>query len=226
MGQPGVRPGGVYAAPPAFAPRTFGSPHGYGNVVFPGTGHAPGTFSPFSVVDPGFGARLTNTVSGFGSGFSYPTTYYGGGYSGGYWPGRGAGTVVVPYPVYVYPDPQTFVVPMAAPAPPPPAPQIIYVVPGSPERGLTTTAAAPQRESVVTYVVPPREIVPPPSSKLYLIALQNDTIYAATSYWLVDDTLHYRTSSGSHNQASLDQVDLALTERLNRERGVEFRLDR
>jgi hypothetical protein len=195
-------------------PRTYGSPHGFGNVLFPGTGHAPGTYSPFSIVDPTFGSRLSSTVSGFG----YP---YRGYYRSSY--GYGGGAVVVPYavPVYVpYVEPQ----PQVHLAPPP---QVIYVVPGAPERSMTTTAPA----GIVTYVVPSKSDTNEPKSdsgedakRFYLIALRNYSIYTATEYWLEGDTLHYVTHYGAHNQASLDQVDLDLTHRLNRERGLDFRL--
>jgi hypothetical protein len=217
MGNPGGNLGrgpGIFSAP---APvRTFGSPHGFGNVLFPGTGHAPGTFSPFSIVDPTFGARLTNTVSGFGPVFG------GGRHFGGRRHFGGSGAVIVPYavPVYVYPEPQPQV--YVAPS------QVIYVVPGEPDRSLTTQA--PQRESIVTYVAPSRA-APEPSpageeKKHILIALRNYSIYSATEYWVEGETLHYITHYGAHNQASLDQVDLEFTKRLNRERGVEFRLDK
>jgi hypothetical protein len=192
----------------------YGSPHGYGNVVFPGTGHAPGTYSPFSITDPSFGARLGATVSGFGYPYSYGYGNYGGTAIIGY---------AVPYTVPVYvPVPALPVV--TTPVAPT---QIIYVVQGEPDRGITTVA--PQRDSVVTYVVPAREPAPAASATaqtLYLIAFKSHSIYTATEYWLEDDTLHYITSYGAHNQASLDQVDLELTTRLNRERGLGFRLER
>jgi hypothetical protein len=38
------------------------------------------------------------------------------------------------------------------------------------------------------------------------------------------DTLHYFTSGNTHNQASVSLVDRDLTERLNKESGVEVRL--
>ena len=60
--------------------------------------------------------------------------------------------------------------------------------------------------------------------KSVLIAFKDHTIYAAFTYWLEGETLHYVTVHGTHNQVSLGLVDRELTERLNRERGVEFRL--
>jgi len=64
----------------------------------------------------------------------------------------------------------------------------------------------------------------PDEDPLYLIALRNHTIYAARAYWLEGDTLHYITGKNSHNQVSLNLVDRELSDRLNRERDVEFRL--
>ena len=211
-----VRPPGAYSYPQ----NIYGSVSGFGNVVYPGTGHAPGTYSPFSIVDPTFGTRLTNTVSGFG--YPYNTGYgYGYGYRRY---NRGTTTVVLPYPFPVYaPYPEPYPYPYAEPQPAP-APQIIYVVPGN-------TMEAP-RGGVVTYVVPPHRnegtepATAPPAKRLYLIALKNQSIYSTTEYWVEDDTLHYLTSYGAHNQVSLDQVDLDFTVRLNRERGVDFRLER
>ena len=215
---PNQRPApGIRSFPqPGYFPDTFGSVHGYGNVVFPGTGHAPGTFSPFSVVDPTFGSRLAGTVSGFG----YPYNYD---YTGYRRFGQGNLGATVPYVMPYY-------VPVYVPEPAPVAPtQIIYIVPGEPGRSLTTTAPSSGGNSVITYVVPSRE--PPPSAaaapqKLYLIAFKNHSIYSATEYWLEEETLHYLTSYGAHNQVSLDQVDLEFTTRLNRERGIEFKLER
>src|SRR5260221_14694792 len=71
-------------------PNTYGSITGFGNVVYPGTGHAP--VINHSIADPGFGVRLGAAVSG------YPA------YSGAPAGGRGHGNrslVYVPYPYAV-----------------------------------------------------------------------------------------------------------------------------
>jgi len=162
----------------------------------------------------GFGTRLSNTVSGFGS--QAPTRNRGG-YR------YGNGTVIIPYGVpydVASREPQAQA-PITIVTPPP---QIIYVMPGDP--GM---APEPRRDSVITYIVPPREqgpAVAPSAQRTFLIALKNQSIYTATDYWVEDGTLHYVSPLGAHNQASLDQIDLEFTERLNRERGLEFRLDR
>jgi hypothetical protein len=58
----------------------------------------------------------------------------------------------------------------------------------------------------------------------YLIALDDGLIYLTDNHWLQGDTLHYVTMSGAHNMATLDRIDLDLTVRLNRERGLKFQL--
>ncbi len=254
---PGARSSGAAVSPArigpagvAYTPNIYGSVSGFGNVVFPGTGHAPGAYNPFTIVGPGFGANLANTVVSPGFGASLGSTV------GGFSTGRGfrrfgrssSTTVIVPYavpvyvPAYPYAEPNAGYVDanavppdtqVGAAYPPVAPPQVIYVVPSQPPQ-----PQAPSSGGVVTYVVPPRDnaggqpstgvtVTAPPngiSRPIYLIALKNNTIYSATECWVEDDTLHYVTPEGAHNQVSLDQVDVDFTTRLNRERGIEFRL--
>ena len=58
----------------------------------------------------------------------------------------------------------------------------------------------------------------------YLIAFKDHTIYSAVAYWVDGDTLHYFTSANTHNQASVSLVDRDLTERLNKESGIDLKL--
>jgi hypothetical protein len=58
----------------------------------------------------------------------------------------------------------------------------------------------------------------------YLIAYKNHAIYSALAYWVEDKTLHYVTTQNTHNQASLDLIDLNLTKSLNRANEVPFAL--
>jgi hypothetical protein len=58
----------------------------------------------------------------------------------------------------------------------------------------------------------------------YLIAFTDHTIYAAVAYWVDGETLHYFTAGNTHNQASVSLVDRPLTERLNKDSGVEVKL--
>jgi hypothetical protein len=75
------------------------------------------------------------------------------------------------------------------------------------------------------------EYVPPPSQTnstygptLYLIAFQDNSIRAALAYWTEGSTLRYVTLDHEQKQAPLASVDRALSERLNGERHVLFRL--
>lgn len=67
---------------------------------------------------------------------------------------------------------------------------------------------------------------PEPSSDAprFLIAFKDRTIYSVIAYWTDGDTLHYFTSGNVHNQASMSLIDRPLTERLNRELGIDFTL--
>ncbi len=56
----------------------------------------------------------------------------------------------------------------------------------------------------------------------YLIAYKNHSVYTALAYWVEDKTLNYVTAGNTHNQASLDLIDLDLTKTLNQARGVAF----
>ena len=58
----------------------------------------------------------------------------------------------------------------------------------------------------------------------YLLAFKDHTIYSAVAYWADGDTLHYFTNGNTHNQVSLSLIDRKLTERLNRELGIDFSL--
>jgi len=58
----------------------------------------------------------------------------------------------------------------------------------------------------------------------YLIAFKDHSVYSAVAYWVDGETLHYFTSGNTHNQASVSLVDRALTERLNKESGLEVTL--
>ena len=64
-----------------------------------------------------------------------------------------------------------------------------------------------------------------PQASIILIAYKDQTIYPAVGYWVEEGTLHYLTTSGSHNRASLELIDEDLSLQLNQERGVEFQLE-
>ena len=63
-----------------------------------------------------------------------------------------------------------------------------------------------------------------PPSPVFLIALKDKTINAATSYWVDGTMLNYLTLQGVHMIVRLDLVDRGLSRDLNRQRNIEMRL--
>jgi VWFA-related protein len=63
-----------------------------------------------------------------------------------------------------------------------------------------------------------------PTPPIYLIALKDKTIDAATSYWVEGFVLNYITLQGAHVIVRLDLVDRNFSRELNRQRGQEFRV--
>ncbi len=199
--------------------RTYGSPHGFGNVVFPGTGTAPRAGVPFSAPSS-FAQRLGVIVSG--------------------WPGyTGAPaldplrrrTTIVPmiWPVYVggfYPyEPAQPNITIITTPPQQAAPVTINQYFGAESGRALVREGGVERETVQSYQAPVREPVEPPADRvMFLIALKDSSVYSAVAYWIEGETLHYITTQGKHNQVSLDLVDRELSEKLNRGRQVEFRL--
>jgi len=226
---------GVSAQSRGGAPTTTGS---FGSVVFPGGTPAtsPNVTRSFgSVLNPGGGGPHLTVPGGVQPWFSRPS---GNGHHN-----TGSGAVYA-YPVYVfggyggyggYFDPNaseqgapqqqqqpniTVIMPPAQPA----TPVIINVGPGG---GQYTTGGpqggvyVPQQEPLPAVEEPPAI---PDQQERYLIAFKDHTIYSASAYWVDGDTLHYFTSGNTHNQASLSLLDRALTVRLNKEFGVEFKV--
>ncbi len=208
--------------------RTYGSRHGFGNVVFPGTGSAPPMLRhPFGVTDPGFAWRLGGIVSGFRpyTGAPLDRRY-------GYYPRRAY--VPVAYPVFIggyYPgyadQPNVTIVNQS-----PPPPQIIinnYAAPPEPATPAPkeSDAAAWKDAGVSVYQAPSSATAPGDAESeatVYLIAFKDGAIYSALAWWVEGDTLHYVTTQGKPNKASLTLIDRAFSERLNRERSIDFHL--
>lgn len=219
----------------------FGSQSGFGNVVFPGTGHPPrnpnvtgfgnvvfpGTpkpprINPFSITDLGFGAGVAGVVNPFfRPGSTIGAFKHGGG---------GAGVPFAPYayPVYVgggYSEPPAQQQPnIVVIYPQQQPPVVINQMLGGPAQAPDTSETS---AGVQAYQAPARETASNPAvdtSSYYLIAFKDNSIYSALAYWIDGDTLHYVTAGNNHNQVSLSLVDRPLTERLNRERrvGIQF----
>ncbi len=201
-----VFPGGTSAIPGIH--RTFG------NAAFPSGAGFPRLVVPGSVTDPTFliggpGPRRSN---GRGTRFN--------------------NAVVVPYAVPVYAD-GFYDNPYLQDSVPPPAPiqqqpNIVVVYPPmqsgvmAPSPGNDNAASSGPADTARQQ--PARAEEAPPEPQHYLIAFKDHTIYAAVAFWVDGDTLHYFTSGNTHNQVSLSLVDKALTERLNKESGIEMRL--
>ena len=171
-----------------------------------------------SVVHAGHGSTL-NTFPGGGrfrnrTGAVIYVPYAGGGYYGGdYYGDQGGPQAPGGYPQQQYMGPQVVINQNFAPDVA--RPIVREYVPdangGIRVYGPQSSAAAPD-----TTVAE--------ESPTFLIAFKDHTIYAAIAYWVEGDTLHYVTNQSTHNQVSLDLVDRELSDRLNRERQVDFRL--
>ena len=239
---PGVTPHGVT--------QPYGSLGGFGNVLYPGTGHAPNASQTFP-------ARLGATVAGHPYGPGY---YNGAGY--GSYPlnaprlGHPAGhsrSVVVPYPVFIGGGYYGGYAPEYAV--PPPQEQPMMDAYGTPSvvinqnfvpdranpvvRNYPDDQPPPESSGMKLYQTPPtrpyadpaapapavrRQPAPDPQPTIYLLAFKDHNIVPALGYWMEGNTLHYVSVEHSLNQASFDLIDRDLSQRLNDERGVEFKL--
>ena len=234
----------VVAIPLAMVTSLFGQAvhRSFGSVVFPGgtSGTSPAITRSFgSAVFPGgtqtspvhggtavIGARPavgTGTLIPAGQNSNFRRT-----------PTNGRATRSTPAYVYAFPVyigggyDNSYAPPEASPQQPnvtvvyPPqeraTPVIIEVGPN----GEYTTMR--QRQPATIYQPQPEENEPAAEATRYLLAFKDHTIYSAVAYWADGDTLHYFTSGNTHNQVSLTLVDRELTERLNRELGIDFKL--
>jgi hypothetical protein len=221
--------------------RNYGSNTGFGNVLYPGTGHAP-IVPPGGLNGPGFGHRLGQNLQG------------------NILPGRPfrAGsnrTVVVPFPVYygpMYgggydqgPAPQQY-------QETPPiintnsAPSVVINQTFVPERAMPVMreysnqpeGPSEQQQQGMRLYEGPRTGSQEPSRTarraaprddqptLYLIAFKDHSIVQALGYWVEDGNLHYVSAGHTLNQISLDLIDRETSQQLNDERNVEFKLPR
>jgi hypothetical protein len=78
---------------------------------------------------------------------------------------------------------------------------------------------------------PPQAAAPRPAARederptITLLAFDDSSVIAALGYWTQGETLHYVTSSFGKKTAPLGSLDRRLSEQLNRERNVEFKLE-
>ena len=214
---------------------------GFGNVVYPAMGHAPGApvpvgqftgvgyshrfASPGRATHPYHGSTVIVPYPVYYGGYYGAGSYYGSdpsaaGYANGYAPppddgsdGGGLPSVVIN---------QNFVPPQANP-------QVREYT------GDQSQQAQPQDQSgMKLYQAPPshpyadaaaqRAVGSGDKPTIYLIALRDHTIVQALGYWMEGSTLHYVSAEHTLNQVSIDLVDRDLSQRLNDERGLEFHL--
>jgi hypothetical protein len=196
--------------------RTYGSPSGFGNVVFPGTGTAPRLGHPFSITDTTFAGRLAATISGFPP--------YTGAPVGPYRTRRYPAAWPLLYPVftggYYYPpapEPSVAVYPPVQAAPP-----VVINQYFSGEAARAAERKPAEDSNVRIYDAPAPQPAEPPLS--FLIATTDRSVFSASAYWVEGDTFHYVTPYGKHEQIPLAKVDRQLSEKLNEGHAVEFRL--
>lgn len=158
---------------------------------------------------------------GYGGYASYGLGYYGG-FLGGYYDSYLGSPYISIYPSYEY-YPQPYYQPsgyyLGSPyAAPAAAPVIINQF--SP--GWDYQAHEPAR----LYEAPSSaaETRRPSGPPIYLIARTDDTIVAALSYEVQNNSLHYTTLKHESKRMPLSSVDRSLSEQLNSERQVEFKL--
>jgi hypothetical protein len=226
--------GSLYGRGPGF--RTYGSPSGFGNILFPGTGTAPPLVNPYLRPGPTFAQSLGATVGG------HPRSLILGRPDA-----RRTLPVVIPYAVPVWtgygyaPAPAEYS-PVTVVNQPPQQPAVIINQYYSSDvakpvvRDYTQTELPPPASSSLRSFQAPVPSQPEPAKRdaaapapdpkptIYLIAYKDQSIYPALAYWIEGDTLHYITPQGSHNRASLELIDREFSEQLNRERNVEFSL--
>ena len=191
---------------------TFTSPGGYGNVAFPGTGRPSFGNSP-GVVGFGRQNQLRSGVGGNrrygvgGLGYAYPV-YVGGGYDNSYADQSGYGGQQQLQPNVTI---------INNPPPPALAPTVIInqYMGAPPNADSTDTLHVFQPES--RYPTQPAASDESASSgpHYFLIAFKDHSVYSALTYWIEDKTMHYVTPQQTHNQASLDLIDLDFTKKLN-----------
>jgi hypothetical protein len=202
---------------------------GFGSVLHPGMGHSP---------------TATPPIGQFGVGR----------YSGGFLnPGRAnhpqhGSTVIVPYPVYYggyygydpsaagYPNSYSDDGSQSGPGLPSVVINQNFVPPqGNPQVREYTGDQQPQQQDqsgLKLYQSPPSHPYADAAASqrasdqptIYLVALRDHTIVQALGYWMEGSTLHYVSAEHTLNQLSIDLVDRDLSQRLNDERGLDFRL--
>ncbi|MBV9770009.1 MAG: hypothetical protein JOZ32_10590 [Bryobacterales bacterium] len=217
---------------------------GFGSVLYPGMGHAPTATPPIGqfaysgyshgFVNPG---RAAHPQHGATVIVPYPV-YYGGYYgydptAAGYANGFGPGNAPAYAPGYSDDGSQ------AGPGLPSVVINQNFVPPqANPQVREYSGEQQQQQQSqdqsgLKLYQAPPSHPYADAAATqgatgdqatIYLIALRDHTIVQALGYWMEGNTLHYVSAEHTLNQLSIDLVDRDLSQRLNEERHLDFRL--
>jgi len=176
---------------------------GYGNVLFPGTGHAPAT-PPGGVMGPHFFRSPRPSATDL----------------------QPSPNVVLASPVYDsgYTDDRSGVY---APGDPNQIPHMIDPIPTPPviiNQSFPAPPQVPERCSNAQVNTPRSQVANDDRPTIYLIAFKDHRIVQALGYWTDAETLHYISAEYGLNQASLVLIDRDLSQRLNDERGVAFKV--
>jgi hypothetical protein len=225
---------------------------GFGNILFPGgaPGHPSIAPLPAGFGNTSFGSALGATVRGVPPPGPVPGRAPGYG-RGGYGGGR---TVIVPYPVLAAPayypygygygyDQPVMVQPDAGYMQQQQPPVVIINQNYKPDTiapvvreynnlpqpgGAAAEQQQPQQQESTLKVYEnrtgPRAALEEEKPTIFLIAMKEGNIMPALAFWVEGDTLHYITRESSHNKISLDRIDREFSVRLNKERGLEFRI--
>jgi hypothetical protein len=231
FGQAVHRSFGSVVFPGGTSSTSSGTTRNFGNVVFPGGAQMQPVFggSP-AIGTPVFGARpgagVTLVPANRGQNGNVRRTPINGRST------RSTPSFVYAYPVYMGGYDNSYAPQEPGPQQPngtlvyPPQQQATPVMIQAGPDGEYTTIG--QRQGATIYDAPRRrEAFPEPDpadATHYLLAFKDHTIYSAVAYWADGDTLHYFTTGNTHNQASISLIDRDLTDRLNRELGIDFKL--
>ncbi len=186
----------------------FANPSGFGNVAFPGTGRAPVAGFPqaLGAAVAGRPIPLRNGIGGRRSGIgyggyvsAYPVIVGGGGYyDGGYAPQQAQPNITIVNNPPVQQAPTVIINQNFAPQQQPESGDVetTHVFQPAPRTELSSDSE-------------------PSALHYYLIAFKDHSVYSALAYWVEDKTMHYVTPQQTHNQASLDLIDMDFTKKLN-----------
>jgi hypothetical protein len=200
-------------------PAPYWSLGGYGNVLFPGTGHAPPT-PPGGVTGPYFIAPATQGAAAIPQArFKAPNIE----------------TVVVPYPTYTESPPEDPSMvddssdgsqPSGTNSTASPAQTVRRYLGPLPSGGQIPGSGLGQGSSGIIPQIgdfsPAVDAHDQPT--VYRVAFKDHSTVQALGYWMESGTLHYISVDYSVNQVTLDLIDREASRRLNAERGIEFTL--